>query len=157
MATETPTIPNSSHAVHAAFNALAATASASLLATASKVAAPLRTRRLDLAIAVATVADIALLLAAVAGPRTVVPLSILTVASPGVRFGDAPRRRTVQADAGPGGADDERCSVAGAHHFGGVDTAALTVAALLPVLFTRLHPLLVPGAAAALRAWGAVQ
>jgi len=37
------------------------------------------------------------------------------------------------------------------------DTAALTVAALLLFLFTRLHPLLVLGAAAALGALGLVR
>jgi chromate transporter len=48
-------------AVHAAFDALAAAATALVLATALKIAAPLRTRILDIAIAVATFAGIALM------------------------------------------------------------------------------------------------
>jgi chromate transporter len=65
-------------AVHAAFDALAAAASALVLATALKIAAPLRTRVPDIAVAVVTFAGIAvvrwplpLVLAIVA------PLSIL--------------------------------------------------------------------------------
>ncbi len=46
--------------VHAAFNGLAAAATALVLATALKIAAPLRTRVLDIGIAVATFAGIAL-------------------------------------------------------------------------------------------------
>jgi chromate transporter len=59
--------------VHAAFDALAATATALVLATALKIAAPLRTRVLDIAIAVATFAGIAVV-------RWPLPLVLVVVA-----------------------------------------------------------------------------
>jgi len=60
-------------AVHAAFDAVAAAATALVLATALKIAAPLRTRWLDIAVAVATFAGIALL-------RWPLPLVLVIVA-----------------------------------------------------------------------------
>jgi chromate transporter len=60
-------------AVHAAFDALAAAATALVLATALKISAPLRTRVLDIAIAVATFAGIALV-------RWPLPLVLVIVA-----------------------------------------------------------------------------
>lgn len=65
-------------AVHAGFDGLAAAASALVLATALKIAAPLRTRPLGIAIAVATFAAIALLrLPLPAVMAVVAPVSIL--------------------------------------------------------------------------------
>jgi chromate transporter len=66
-------------AVHAAFDALAATATALVLATALKIAAPLRTRWLDIAIAVATFAGIALV-------RWPLPLVLVIVAPLSILF-----------------------------------------------------------------------
>ncbi len=60
-------------AVHAAFDALAAAATALVLATALKIAAPLRTRWLDIAIAVVTFAGIAIV-------RWPLPLVLVIVA-----------------------------------------------------------------------------
>jgi len=89
------------------------------------------------------------------------PSSALTFFSVSLwyRFRDAPWRRTVQTGLMPvtaglimGGAALLARTTSAAW-----DTAALTVAALLLFLFTRLHPLLVLGAAAALGALGVVQ
>lgn len=60
-------------AVHAAFDALAAAATALVLATALKIAAPLRTRWLDIAVAVVTFAGIAVV-------RWPLPLVLVIVA-----------------------------------------------------------------------------
>jgi chromate transporter len=60
-------------AVHAAFDGLAAAATALVLATALKIAAPLRTRVLDIAIAVVTFAGIAVV-------RWPLPLVLVVVA-----------------------------------------------------------------------------
>jgi chromate transporter len=89
------------------------------------------------------------------------PSSVLTffAASLWNRFRNAPWRRTVQAGLMPvtaglimGGAALLAHTTSAAW-----DTAALTVAALLLFLFTRLHPLLVLAAAAALGALGVVR
>lgn len=89
------------------------------------------------------------------------PSSVLTffTASLWYRFRDAAWRRTVQAGLMPvtaglimGGAALLARTTSAAW-----DTAALTVAALALFLFTRLHPLLVLGAAAALGALGVVR
>jgi chromate transporter len=75
------------------------------------------------------------------------------------RFRDASWRRTVQAGLMPvtAGLIMAGAALLARTTSAAWDTAALTVAALLLFLFTRLHPLLVLGAAAALGALGLVR